>query len=186
MNKRDQVIETALKLFINQGFHSTPTAQISKESGVATGTLFHHFKNKEELINAIYREKKEMLKNALIKDFPYELGTKQMIKEAFFRMINHGMDHPETHRFFLLFSNSPFITSFSKEEADRGFSFFYELIQKGISEGIVKNIDQTLLMETLAGHTHSFMNYLWQNPVKSNENESYNLGFQLLWDAIKE
>ncbi|MDD3246000.1 MAG: TetR/AcrR family transcriptional regulator [Methanosarcina sp.] len=50
-DKRTAIIETALKLFTERGFHGTSTAQISKEAGVATGTLFNYFPTKEDLVN---------------------------------------------------------------------------------------------------------------------------------------
>lgn len=52
--KREDIIKTAMRLFTEEGFHATPTSKIAKEANVATGTLFHHFKNKEALINALY------------------------------------------------------------------------------------------------------------------------------------
>ena len=53
-DKREAILKTALNLFTERGFHNTPTSLIAKEAGVATGTLFHYFKNKEILINELY------------------------------------------------------------------------------------------------------------------------------------
>ena len=50
MNKREKIFSTALNLFVEHGFHGTPTSKIAKEAGVANGTLFHHFNTKEDLI----------------------------------------------------------------------------------------------------------------------------------------
>ncbi len=61
-NKKDLILQSALKLFSTKGFHGTPTSLISKEAGVATGTLFNYFESKEDLINKLYLEcKKSML-----------------------------------------------------------------------------------------------------------------------------
>lgn len=46
-DKRQAILETALRLFVDQGFHGTSTASIAKQAGVATGTLFHHFPTKK-------------------------------------------------------------------------------------------------------------------------------------------
>ena len=53
-DKKTAIMNTALKLFTERGFHGTSTAQISKELGVGTGTLFNYFPTKEELINSLY------------------------------------------------------------------------------------------------------------------------------------
>ena len=54
MTKREIILQTAMSLFIEKGIQSTSTASIAKAANVATGTLFHHFKTKEELITQLY------------------------------------------------------------------------------------------------------------------------------------
>jgi AcrR family transcriptional regulator len=53
MDKKTAIMGADLKLFTERGFHGTSTAQISKEAGVATGTLFNYFPTKEDLINSL-------------------------------------------------------------------------------------------------------------------------------------
>lgn len=52
--KKQAILETALQLFVSQGFHGTSTATIAREAGVATGTLFHHFPSKEQLLEQLF------------------------------------------------------------------------------------------------------------------------------------
>jgi AcrR family transcriptional regulator len=52
--KEQKILDTSLVLFVEKGFHGTSTAEIAKTAGVATGTLFHYFKTKEELIDRLY------------------------------------------------------------------------------------------------------------------------------------
>jgi AcrR family transcriptional regulator len=47
-------VEAALELFAVQGFDSTSTKQIAAAAGVAEGLIFHHFKNKLNLLAAIF------------------------------------------------------------------------------------------------------------------------------------
>jgi AcrR family transcriptional regulator len=51
LSTKDKIYQSALDLFASQGIQSTSTAQISKKAGVASGTLFVHFKSKQELYN---------------------------------------------------------------------------------------------------------------------------------------
>ncbi|WP_428848299.1 TetR/AcrR family transcriptional regulator [Shewanella olleyana] len=53
-DKKQAILDAALILFVEQGFHGTSTASIAKKSGVATGTLFHHFPTKEALLNHLF------------------------------------------------------------------------------------------------------------------------------------
>lgn len=50
--KRDQLIDTALRLFARHGYRATGIDTILAEAGVAKMTLYHHFKSKDELIVA--------------------------------------------------------------------------------------------------------------------------------------
>ncbi len=62
-SKREQLIETALKLFARQGFHAVGIDTILEQSGVAKKTLYNHFKSKEELILAVLRYYDERFRN---------------------------------------------------------------------------------------------------------------------------
>ena len=51
--KKDQILNQALELFSQQGFHAVSTNKIAKAAEVSEGLIFRHFKNKEGLLNAI-------------------------------------------------------------------------------------------------------------------------------------
>jgi len=55
--KRDQLIDTALRLFARCGYRATGIDTILAEAGVAKMTLYHHFKSKDELIVAALRRR---------------------------------------------------------------------------------------------------------------------------------
>jgi len=44
-----------LELVVKQGVHATPMSQLARESNVAIGTIYHHFENKEQIIEDIYK-----------------------------------------------------------------------------------------------------------------------------------
>jgi AcrR family transcriptional regulator len=51
---RRRLIDTALRLFVEQGYASTPISQILDEAGMARGALYHHFPDgKQELFVAV-------------------------------------------------------------------------------------------------------------------------------------
>jgi len=57
--KRQQLVETAFKLFYRKGIHAVGINEILAETGIAKKTLYHHFSSKSELISAVvaYRDK---------------------------------------------------------------------------------------------------------------------------------
>lgn len=48
--KKERILNAALKLFSQQGFHATTTKEIAAESGVAEGLIFYHFGDKRKLL----------------------------------------------------------------------------------------------------------------------------------------
>ena len=51
--KRQLIIDVALKLFANHGYSSTSISQIAENANISKGLLYNYFKSKEELLNAI-------------------------------------------------------------------------------------------------------------------------------------
>lgn len=53
MSRREGIIQAATQLFAQKGFCGTAVSEIARKAGVAQGTVFHHFKNKQNLLAAI-------------------------------------------------------------------------------------------------------------------------------------
>ena len=60
--RRNEILDTAEKLFITKGYDKTSTNDILDRVGIARGTLYYHFKSKEEILNAMI----ERINGALI------------------------------------------------------------------------------------------------------------------------
>ena len=50
--RKDEIIDAALRLFAEKGFDGTSTGDILKAVGIARGTLYYHFRSKEEILDA--------------------------------------------------------------------------------------------------------------------------------------
>lgn len=66
---RNRILDTALELFRERGFHVTTMRDVAAEAGVATGAAYYYFRSKEELVMAFYlrtsEEAREPFENAL-------------------------------------------------------------------------------------------------------------------------
>ena len=51
--RRNEILDVAEKLFCAKGFDDTSTNDILKEIGIARGTLYYHFKSKEDILDAM-------------------------------------------------------------------------------------------------------------------------------------
>ena len=61
MSKRNAILAAATRLFSRSGFQGTAMAELSTITGAATGTIFHHFKNKEDLFLHVLKDVKESI-----------------------------------------------------------------------------------------------------------------------------
>ena len=55
LDKRENFLNAALKLFVANGVQNTSTAAIAKEAGTASGTLFLYFPTKQDLLDELVR-----------------------------------------------------------------------------------------------------------------------------------
>ena len=51
--RKNEILDVAGRLFGEQGYDATSTNDILKEIGIARGTLYYHFKSKEEILDAM-------------------------------------------------------------------------------------------------------------------------------------
>jgi len=52
------IYSATLRLFETQGIAGINMANVAKEAGIATGTVYIYFKSKEELLNTLFKETK--------------------------------------------------------------------------------------------------------------------------------
>ena len=54
-SKKEKIFDAALKLFSEKGYENTSVTEIIEEAGVSKGLVYHHFKNKGELLREIFQ-----------------------------------------------------------------------------------------------------------------------------------
>lgn len=53
-NKKERILDAAVVEIAHRGFHATTVARIAKRAGVADGTIYLYFKNKEEILFSLF------------------------------------------------------------------------------------------------------------------------------------
>ncbi|MBR5503119.1 MAG: TetR/AcrR family transcriptional regulator [Methanobrevibacter sp.] len=53
MNTKDMIMDSAIKLFLKDGFANVSNAKILEKSNVGSGTIYYHFTNKDDLITSV-------------------------------------------------------------------------------------------------------------------------------------
>jgi AcrR family transcriptional regulator len=149
-DKQEAILATALTLFTERGFSGTPTSLISKEAGVATGTLFFYFKTKEDLIDTLYRRVKSEAAQAMRQGLAKEKTPSAKLRRLGHNAVAWGIENPQKRKFMEQFAHSPFVSTSAQEEGMSRFLFLKDLVQDGIREGEIRDADPTLLFCMMA------------------------------------
>ena len=56
-DKRQRILDSAIKVFADKGYHGTRISDIAREAEIAYGLVYHYFKNKEDILDAIFLER---------------------------------------------------------------------------------------------------------------------------------
>lgn len=57
LHKFEGILDAAVKVFAEHGYHGSQISRIAKEAGVADGTIYLYFKNKEDILVSLFRER---------------------------------------------------------------------------------------------------------------------------------
>jgi AcrR family transcriptional regulator len=183
-DKRTAILEAALKLFTERGFHGTSTAQISKEAGVATGTLFNYFPTKEDLINNLYFEVKGDLSRSMGKGIETESTFQDKLKKLWSNLINWGVNNQEDFLFVGQFCSSPYITKFTRDEVMKEYVFLHNLVNEGIITGEIRDFSAELIIAMFYQGSRTVVNLILDSDPSQDENKVLEDGFQIIWRGL--
>lgn len=183
-DKRTAIMEAALKLFTERGFHGTSTAQISKEAGVATGTLFNYFPTKEDLINSLYFEVKGRLSRSMGTGIEIESTFQERLRRLWSNSINWGVDDQEEFLFVGQFCSSPYITKYTREEVMKEYIFLHNLVNEGIKTGEIKDFSPELTIAMFYQGSRAVVSLILDSNVALDKDKLIEKGFQIIWNGL--
>ncbi len=183
MNNKEKILETAIKLFVKQGFENTPTAQITKESGVASGTLFYHYKTKEALMNAAYMH----IKNDMVEDmnsyYKEEDDFKTKLKKFWIGYTKWSLKHMDYNLFFTIFLNSKYISKESQLATAAMLKRYKDAYEVEMKDGTLKDYSYELFGNILFTLHQVFIKEFSKR--KSVSDQDLEDSFEVLWGAVK-
>jgi AcrR family transcriptional regulator len=183
-NKRERILLAARRLFVKQGFHSTPTSAIAREAGVANGTLFHYFNTKEELINTLYKETNKSVFTISTAGVDKEKNINRKLRLLWYNTVKWAMNRPQDFLFLQQYSNSPFTSQITQEKISDHSSLYYDLINQGKDKGILKDIPTDLMYQLITYQIYGIINYLFQYKEFQNNSTYLGMAFDFYWDSI--
>lgn len=152
-DKRDAIIQAALELVAEQGFHGAPMAMVAERAGVAAGTIYRYFENKDVLIQETYAELEQRVTAAVMESYPEGRPVRERFIHLCRVMISYCMSSPMELKFLEQFHNSPYGVEHRREKifVRQDCDFCTELFEEGKREQIIKDLPLPVLFALTFG-----------------------------------
>lgn len=185
MDKRQKIFDSALQLFVEFGFHGTPTSKIAKDAGVSNGILFHYFGTKEELIKELYIAVKEELNGFLAIKIHARDDIETQLRKVYLYSVYWGLEHPEKFHYIQQIHFSPHISQISERTLHEQMQSHIALIEQAKSLRIIKQLPTDLVYTLAMSHITGI--YTYARTLKPRPRKlAIETSFALFWDMITE
>jgi AcrR family transcriptional regulator len=170
-NKHEIILETAKKLFAEQGYENTSVREIVLKANTSMGNLYFHFPNKQSILKVICKEYVNILRNQIKR--VYDLSFRPEVGFALDFRIGYitTLEHPKTSQVFSAAQNIPEIHEYSLENKRlRLKTFFSDKISpkennylaiaiQGIADGIFDQKREGKLTENSSVLSNTIIDY---------------------------
>jgi TetR/AcrR family transcriptional regulator, fatty acid metabolism regulator protein len=155
-DKRERILKAAIKVFARDGFFNAKVEEIAKIAGVATGTTYLYFDNKDDILISIFEE--EMV--PIIEDMKNELKRFATAKEKIVAFVTHYLQMVEKNPGMTqlleieLRQSSRFIHGYSGTKFKEYLNIIADAFEDGQKRGEFRqNIHPTIFKQILFGAT---------------------------------
>jgi AcrR family transcriptional regulator len=183
-DKRAAVLQAALDLISEHGFHGTPMSQVAQAANVGVGTIYRYFANKEDLINALYTDIKSRIMQAMLQRYSESLPIRVRFITLNYNLIHYYIDHPKELRFVEQYANSPFITNPSREASLRMLEPIAEFFNYAQSQEAIKKLPLQVMVALVYGGAVSLVKLHLSGAVVLDE-PKLEQALEALWDTVK-
>jgi TetR/AcrR family transcriptional regulator, repressor of fatR-cypB operon len=181
--KRDALLEAALELFSEKGFHAAPISLIAQKAGVGVGTIYRYFKDKDELIHELFRELLARVRAMAFADGVENLAVRERFLLVFTRILKFFLECPREFKFLEQYHYSAFSTPESLDtESDESAK---KLLIRAREEGAAKDVPLAVL-EAIAFGPIVALAKDHSNRSLAIDEEIIRLTVEAAWDGLKK
>ena len=184
VSRRDKVLQTALKMISEGGFHNSPMSELAERSGVAVGTIYHHFDSKESLIRALYASCVERISAAVLLNTESKASPSKRFAAMWLNLHAWYSKNSMEYSFMRQFESSPF-TSGKDQGADIFSSAVLDVFKEGIKSGKLRKLKPGALAGLFAGMVSSVVAMETRDGKKMTSRELEELA-AMSWAALKK
>jgi AcrR family transcriptional regulator len=182
--KRLAIIEKTIDIVYEKGIAGIKMASLAKQVGISASTLYVYYSSKEELIGMIHKELimkfARQSRKAINTDLPFELKLKSLWMYGIDLMINNNKEF----NFFKQIKQSPYAHLMTAETRNINLELAFELFNQGKEEGLIKEMDNDILIEVMRAMLSHTVALIAGKKVKL-DNDEMDIWYNFFWDAVK-
>ncbi len=152
---RERILAAALKLFVEQGYFNTNVPDLSRESKCSVGSIYHNFKNKEEVASALYDEGLKAFRKALEQSLQDTTDVAEVIRKSVRSFLIFSEVNRQLSKYMWLCRHNEFMTGIIKHPTRVGFDPLGRVLTRAIKTGMrekkIRVLDAKILWSILFG-----------------------------------
>ena len=113
-DKRRRILDAALSVFAERGYHGTAVPLVAEAARVGTGTIYRYFASKSELVNEVFRDAKTRLRDALLDELVVEREPEQLFLDLWTRLVSFARREPIAFQFLEMQDHVPYLDDESR------------------------------------------------------------------------
>lgn len=196
-DKKDIILDTAVKIFSQKGFDAATTSEIAREAGVAEGTIFRYFKTKKELLLGTIEKFSKFLGEILITDRINKIikqynkddykgillaiaKDRMTIFDEYWEVIQVIMNEMQYHKELKDY--------FLNNVVQKGKVVLEEFIQSGIDNGYFRDVHPTIAARMLLGNLGIFLlqRKLAPELIKIDDDRQLEIIIDLIFEGLSK
>ncbi len=141
-DKREAVMQAALELVGENGFHGSPMAMIAARAGVAAGTIYRYFESKDLLIRETYGCLEKQIIASVKAEYPHDGPIREQYLHVCQRLFSYFLASPLEFRFIEQFHNSPYGIACRRDKmiGKKEKDLITELFEEGQAQQLLKEL----------------------------------------------
>lgn len=192
-DKRELLLQATLELVAKQGFHGAPCAAIADQAGVAAGTIYRYFENKDMLILELYAEIESRITAVLMEGYVPDRPVRDRFLHLAIGILEYFISHPLEFKYIEQFHNSPYGTEFRRDkmlsntesnDPARRCDIYKQLFLEGLELRVIKDLPMPLLFDLAFGPIISVARNHILGFVQLNDTLTHQIA-EACWDSLK-
>ena len=183
-DKRSAILQAAMELIAENGFHGSPISMIAERAGVSVGTIYRYFRNKDEVIHALYEEVDGRQRTSILRGYSEALPFRERYFHLCRNTYRYLMENPLEFSFIEQYTLSPYGVTTLRQKLDSYVEPFHALFKQGMEDQIIKELPLMLLFDlTFGPMLNAIMDH--NSGLLMLDDELIDLAIGATWDAVK-